>query len=101
MLARRTFSKIYGLAGLRVGYGVGPDDIVAAIGKVRRAFDAASVGQEAALASLSAPDELVRRRAANRHAMSLLQDVLREYGIELISPAFALFLSFASATPPR
>ena len=72
VLVLRTFSKIFGLAGLRVGYGIGPDEVIAAIGKVRRAFDVASVGQEAALASLSAPDELERRRASNRHAMSLL-----------------------------
>ncbi|HJS49797.1 MAG TPA: aminotransferase class I/II-fold pyridoxal phosphate-dependent enzyme, partial [Gaiellaceae bacterium] len=53
VLVLRTFSKIYGLAGLRVGYGVGPEDVIAAIGKVRRAFDVASAGQEAALASLA------------------------------------------------
>ena len=39
VLVLRTFSKIYGLAGLRVGYGVGPADVIAAIGKTRRAFD--------------------------------------------------------------
>ena len=39
VLVLRTFSKIYGLAGLRVGYGVGPADVITAIGKVRRAFD--------------------------------------------------------------
>src|SRR5438309_1057981 len=48
----RTFSKIYGLAGLRVGYGVGPAEVVTAAGKVRRAFDIATTGQLAALASL-------------------------------------------------
>jgi histidinol-phosphate aminotransferase len=51
VLVLRTFSKIYGLAGLRVGYGVGPEDVITAIGKVRRAFDVSSAGQEAALAS--------------------------------------------------
>ncbi|MGH3072601.1 MAG: pyridoxal phosphate-dependent aminotransferase, partial [Gaiellaceae bacterium] len=39
VLVLRTFSKIYGLAGLRVGYGVGPADVIEAIGKTRRAFD--------------------------------------------------------------
>src|ERR671923_1237008 len=39
VLALRTFSKIYGLAGLRVGYGIGPPDVVEAVGKVRNAFD--------------------------------------------------------------
>ena len=52
VLALRTFSKIYGLAGLRVGYGVGPADVVAAIRKVQRAFDVTTPAQEAALASL-------------------------------------------------
>ena len=48
----RTFSKIYGLAGLRVGYGVAPADVVTATSKVRRAFDVAATAQAAALASL-------------------------------------------------
>ena len=52
VLVLRTFSKIFGLAGLRVGYGVGPADVITAVGKVRRAFDVTSAGQEAALASL-------------------------------------------------
>ena len=51
----RTFSKIFGLAGLRVGYGIGPAELVTAIGKVRRAFDITSPAQVAALASLGAP----------------------------------------------
>ena len=52
VLALRTFSKIYGLAGLRVGYGVGPAAVIAAIRKVQRAFDVTTPAQEAALASL-------------------------------------------------
>src|SRR5207237_9419401 len=58
----RTFSKIYGLAGLRIGYALAPAAVVTAIGKVRRAFDITTPAQEAALASLDSPDELVRRR---------------------------------------
>ena len=51
----RTFSKIFGLAGLRVGYAVAPAEVVSAIGKVRRAFDITTPAQVAALASLGAP----------------------------------------------
>jgi histidinol-phosphate aminotransferase len=91
VLVLRTFSKIYGLAGLRVGYGVGPEDVITAIGKVRRAFDVTSAGQEAALASLRAPEELERRRVSNTHAMSLLLDVLREHRLEPAGPAVANF----------
>jgi histidinol-phosphate aminotransferase len=92
VLVLRTFSKIYGLAGLRVGYGVGPANVITAIGKVRRAFDVTSVGQEAALASLGAPDELRRRREANREAMALLERVVREHGLDPAGPAVANFL---------
>lgn len=92
VLVLRTFSKIFGLAGLRVGYGVGPEDVISAIGKVRRAFDVASVGQEGALASMHNIDELERRRASNREAVALLQDVLRAHGLEPAGPAVANFL---------
>ena len=92
VLVLRTFSKIYGLAGLRVGYGVGPESVVTAIGKVRRAFDVTTAGQEAALASLDDPAELARRRAVNREAMAALERTLREHGHDPVGPAVANFL---------
>ena len=92
VLVLRTFSKIYGLAGLRVGYGVGPDDVIGAIGKVRRAFDVTSAGQDAAVASLDASEELDRRRSLNRQSMALVEDALRENGYEPAGPAVANFL---------
>jgi histidinol-phosphate aminotransferase len=92
VLVLRTFSKIFGLAGLRVGYGIGPEGVITAIGKVRRAFDVTSAGQEAALASIGAAGELERRRTANRHAMGLLRDALREHGLEAAGPAVANFV---------
>src|SRR5919108_4393285 len=52
VLVLRTFSKIYGLAGLRVGYGIGSPALVSAIGKVRNAFEINQTAQDAALASL-------------------------------------------------
>jgi len=92
VLVLRTFSKIFGLAGLRVGYGVGSEEVVTAIGKVRRAFDVTSVGQEAALASFAEADEIARRRTANRDAMASLERVLRDRGLEPAGPAVANFL---------
>jgi histidinol-phosphate aminotransferase len=92
VLVLRTFSKIYGLAGLRVGYGIGPAELVTAIGKVRRAFDVASAGQEGALASLEDAAELERRGTANREAMALLEGVLRSRGLEPAGPAVANFV---------
>jgi histidinol-phosphate aminotransferase len=88
----RTFSKIYGLAGLRIGYGIGPESVIAAIGKVRRAFDVTTPAQEAALASLDDRGEVARRRAVNREAMELLEEALREHGWRPAGPAVANFL---------
>jgi histidinol-phosphate aminotransferase len=62
----RTFSKIYGLAGLRVGYGIAPADVVAATSKVRRAFDVTATAQAAALASIGDEAELGAGRARAR-----------------------------------
>jgi histidinol-phosphate aminotransferase len=88
----RTFSKIYGLAGLRVGYGLAPAPIVSAIGKVRRAFDITTPAQEAALASLDSPDELERRRRENAEGRQQLERILRDHGLEPVGPAVANFV---------
>jgi histidinol-phosphate aminotransferase len=91
----RTFSKIFGLAGLRVGYGVAPAEVVTAIGKVRRAFDITSPAQFAAVASLSAPGaaaELERRRRINIEGRPAIEEALREHGFEPAGPAVANFV---------
>jgi histidinol-phosphate aminotransferase len=88
----RTFSKIYGLAGLRVGYGIGPSNVVTAIGKVRRAFDITTPAQEAALASLDSEPELRRRRELNAESRPAIERALREHGFEPAGPAVANFV---------
>ncbi len=88
----RTFSKIYGLAGLRVGYGIGGAALVTALGKTRRAFDVTADAQAAALASLAAPTELERRREVNAEGRAALGRTLREHGLEPAGPAVANFL---------
>jgi histidinol-phosphate aminotransferase len=88
----RTFSKIYGLAGLRVGYGLAPAPIVTAIAKVRRAFDITTPAQEAALASLDSAQELERRRRINWEGRVQLEGILRDHGLEPVGPAVANFL---------
>ena len=81
-LVLRTFSKLYGLAGLRVGYAVGSAAVVAAMRKVQRGYDVGSLAQVAALASLDDAEEVVRRRAANRDAVEALSALLRDRGLE-------------------
>jgi histidinol-phosphate aminotransferase len=88
----RTFSKIYGLAGLRIGYGLAPAPVVTAITKVRRAFDMTTPALEAALASLDSPVELARRRAENAVGLVELERVLRAHGLDPVGPAVANFL---------
>ena len=88
----RTFSKIYGLAGLRVGYGVAPEDVVVATSKVRRAFDVTATAQAAAVASIGQADELGRRRAANAAGRARLENALRSHGLEPAGPALGNFV---------
>ena len=88
----RTFSKIYGLAGLRVGYALAPAELVTAIGKVRRAFDITTPAQEAALASLDSPEELTRRRRENAVNREQLERILRAHGLDPLGPAVGNFL---------
>ena len=57
----RTFSKAYGLAGLRVGYAVGDPEIITALGKVYVPFTTSTISQAAAIASVQAADELLAR----------------------------------------
>src|SRR5436305_9162413 len=88
----RTFSKIYGLAGLRVGYAVAPADVVAAMTKTRRPFDVTSPAQAAALASMDDPLEIGQRRALNAEGLAQLERTLREHGFEPASGAVGNFL---------
>jgi histidinol-phosphate aminotransferase len=92
LVVLRTFSKIYGLAGLRVGYGIAPADVVTATSKVRRAFEVTSTAQAAALASLDDAGELARRRAVNAEGRTRLERMLREHGLEPAGPALGNFL---------
>ena len=88
----RTFSKIYGLAGLRVGYGVGDAELVTEIGKVRRAFDVTSAGQVAALASLGDDAELAQRRADVAASRTRIVQILEGAGFAVTGPAVANFV---------
>ena len=92
VLVVRTFSKIYGLAGLRVGWGVGSSSVVAAIGKVRRAFDLNTQAQIAAVASLDDDAEVERRRRVNAQERQHVVEILERHGFECAGPAVANFV---------
>ncbi len=87
----RTFSKIYGLAGLRVGYAVSTPEVCAAMAKVRRPFDVAISAQVAAIASVGDDAELARRRAVNADGIARLETILRDAGLSPV-PSVGNFL---------
>ena len=76
----RTFSKAYGLAGLRVGYAVGDPEIITALGKVYVPFTASTISQAAAIASLLAADELLSRTDAVVAERERVSTALSELG---------------------
>jgi histidinol-phosphate aminotransferase len=87
----RTFSKAYGLAGLRIGYAVGDPDIITALGKVYVPFTATSISQAAAIASLDAADELLARTDAVIAERARVTAALRDAGYT-VPPSQANFV---------
>ena len=90
LLIMRTFSKIYGLAGLRVGYGIGNRQLVAALEKIRQPFNINAMAQAGALAALDDDAHLDATRATNREGLAFLEETFRGMGLELV-PSFANF----------
>lgn len=81
----RTFSKIYGLAGLRIGYGVTTGEIANLLNRVRPPFNANSIAQRAALAALDDDEHVARSRAVNQAGMEQIVNGLRALGLAPIS----------------
>jgi len=91
LILMRTFSKIYGLAGLRVGYGIANSELVAALEKVRQPFNINLLAQTAALAALD-DDEHVRRTRENNFAgLEFFSRAFRDLKLEFV-PSFANFV---------
>ena len=79
----RTFSKAYGLAGLRVGYAIGQPDLITALDQVFVPFSVTNVSQTAAIASLDAADELLARTDALVGERTRVDAGLRDAGFTL------------------
>ncbi len=77
----RTFSKIYGLAGLRLGYGIAYKDMVSAMQRARHPFNTSSVAQAAAKAALDDHEHVKRSRDVNREGLGYLTGELGRLGI--------------------
>ena len=91
ILTLRTFSKLYGLAGLRIGYGVGAKELIAMMQRVRQPFNVNAPAQWAALAALDDAEHVRRSLAVNRQGIDYLQKEFTRLGLEFV-PTCANFI---------
>lgn len=87
----RTFSKAHGLAGLRVGYGVGPAELIGYLARMKPAFMVSSLAETAALAALADADHVQLAVENNAAGAKLLVPAISEMGIRVV-PTWANFL---------
>ena len=91
ILILRTFSKMYGLAGLRIGYGIGRKDIIGEMNKLRPPFNTSSIAQKAALWALQDENHLQRTRQINEQGKTYLYKELDSIGMKYV-PTEANFI---------
>jgi histidinol-phosphate aminotransferase len=87
----RTFSKIHGLAALRVGYGLASENVATLLQKARQPFNVNAIAQAGALAALADTDHIAKTRSVNRAGMAFYEDALAARNLEYV-PSFANFL---------
>lgn len=91
LLVLRTFSKAYGLSALRVGYAVGPEELVAYLHRMRAPFNVNAIGQEAARAALQDPDHVARYVEMNTKERARVTFELEKLGLT-VAPSQANFV---------
>jgi histidinol-phosphate aminotransferase len=87
----RTFSKIHGLAALRVGYGLASKSVATLLQKARQPFNVNAIAQAGALAALADTSHIEKTRSVNRAGMAFYEAALAERGLEYV-PSYANFL---------
>ena len=93
VIVLRTFSKIYGLAGLRIGYGMTSPEITGYLNRIRPPFNANSMAQQAALAALEDETHVTASRTLTHNEMDKVRRGLQRLGFEAL-PSEANFLYF-------
>ncbi len=96
ILALRTFSKIYGLAGLRIGYGITTAEIAELMNKVRQPFNTSSLAQAAALAALADRKHVEKAIAVNNEGKQYLYQSFGQLGVSFV-PTETNFILFETA----
>ena len=91
VIVLRTFSKAYGLAGLRIGYGIAPAECIALMQRVRQPFNTTAMAQAAALAALDDDDYVARTRAMVSDGLDALQGAFQKMKLDYV-PSSANFV---------
>src|SRR5271163_1444048 len=91
VITLRTFSKIYGLAGLRIGYGFAHQELIANLLKVKLPFEPSGLAQIAAIAALDDKEFVHRALELNARGLRLISDSLRGMGFDVV-PSEANFV---------
>ncbi len=91
LILMRTFSKIFGLAGLRLGYGIGVVELISGLEKIRQPFNINSLAQAGALAALDDVAHLEKTRANNFQGLHFLEKAFRQMNLEFV-PSSANFI---------
>ena len=87
VLLMRTFSKIFGLAGLRIGYGLAQPELITALEKIRQPFNINSIAQAGALAALDDDEHTRKTRANNSAGLKFYERAFREMNLEFLPSA--------------
>lgn len=88
----KTFAKIYGLSGLRLGYGIAPVEFVDAMNRVRQPFNVNAVAQAAGLAALNDTDHIRQSQALNERGKAFLSQAFDDMGIAYF-PTYGNFIT--------
>lgn len=91
LILMRTFSKIYGLAGLRIGYGIGHPELIAALEKVRQPFNINAISQAGALAALDDTKHVEKTQRINKRGIKFFTRACKQLKLEIV-PSAANFL---------
>ena len=91
LILMRTFSKIYGLAGLRIGYGIGHPELIAALEKVRQPFNINAISQAGALAALDDTKHVEKTQRINKRGIKLFTRAFKQLKLEVV-PSAANFI---------
>lgn len=84
VIVLRTFSKTYGLAGLRIGYAVAPEECIQLLQRVRQPFNTTAMGQAAAMAALEDDEHVQRTRLLVKEGLAQFETAFREMGLEYV-----------------